>query len=134
MFIHDFATAAMEAVNAHDPDAVARLWAEPAEYASPLTGPQRGLEALRTREAALFAGFGNLQANITALGQEGSTGAMLVRFNGIHDGPYAGLPPSGNSISIVMAAIVTFDGDGRVIAERVILDTADIAAQLTPRA
>lgn len=130
MFIHEFADAAAAAVNAHDPDAVTRLWAEPAAYTSPLTGPQSGLDALRAREAALFAGFSNLRAKITALGQEGLTGAMLVTFEGTHDGCYAGIPASGNRISIEMAAIVTFDESGKVIAERVIVDTGDVATQL----
>ncbi len=130
MYIHDFASAAAAAVNAHDPDAVVRLWAEPADYRSPLTGPEQGLDALRTREEALFGAFSDLRATITPLGQEGDTGAMLVRFDGTHDGMYAGLPPSDKSIVLEMVAIVTFDPDGRVVAERVVLDTADVATQL----
>ena len=132
MYIHDFAVAAAAAVNAHDPAAVLTLWAEPAAYNSPLTGPQAGLDALRSREESLFGAFSDLRATITPLGHEGLTGAMLVRFDGTHDGLYAGLPATGNTIALEMVAIVDFDENGKVVSERVILDTADVAAQLTP--
>jgi predicted ester cyclase len=133
MHIHDFARAAAAAVSAHDPDAVVALWAEPAAYDSPLTGPQQGLAALHARERALFAGFSDLRAEIVPLGQEGATGAMLVRFTGTHDGPYGPFAPTGRSIDIEMVAIVTFDEHGKVVAERVMLDSASVAAQLGPR-
>ena len=55
---------------------------------------------------------------------------MLVRFAGTHDGPYAGIEPSGRPIDLEMVAIVTFDDAGRVVAERVVLDTAAVQAQL----
>lgn len=130
MHIHDFAHAAAAAVNAQDPAAVVALWAEPAAYDSPLTGPQSGLDALRAREEALFAGFSDLTATITPLGQEVDTGAMLVHFDGTHDGAYGGFPPTGRRIALEMIAVVTFADDGRVIGERVFIDTAGIAAQL----
>ncbi|WP_433720812.1 ester cyclase [Microbacterium laevaniformans] len=130
MHIHDFADAAAAAVNAHDPAAVVALWAEPAAYDSALTGPQSGLDALRAREEALFGGFSDLTATITPLGQEGDTGAMLVRFDGTHDGAYGDFPPTGRTIALEMIAVVTFADDGRVIGERVFIDTAGIAAQL----
>ncbi|MGC4933152.1 ester cyclase [Gordonia sp. DT30] len=130
MYIHDFAAAATAAVNEHNPTAVVALWAEPADYLSPLTGPQNGLEALRRREESLFGAFSDLRTTITPLGQDGHTGAMLVRFDGTHDGPYAGMPATGNTIALEMVAIVDFDDDGKVIGERVMLDTADVAAAL----
>ena len=130
MQIHDFARAAAAAVNAHDVDAVTALWAEPASYDSPLTGPQAGIPALREREAQLFAGFSDLTAACTPLGQEQRTGAMLVRFTGTHDGTYAGLRASGRWIDLEMVAIVDFDDVGRVVRERVILDSATVLAQL----
>ncbi|WP_447587383.1 ester cyclase [Microbacterium lacticum] len=131
MHIHDFARNAADAVNHHNPDAVVALWAEPAAYDSPLTGPQTGLATLRAREEALFAGFSDLHATITPLGQDGDTGAMLVRFDGTHDGSYAGLNPTGRTIALEMVAIVTFNHTGHVTSERVFLDPTTVAAQLT---
>ena len=130
MFIHQFAKAASAAVNAHDPAAIAALWAEPADYLSPLTGHQQGLDALRAREEALFAGFSDVHATITAFGQNGPAGAMLVRFEGTHDGPYAGFAPSGRPVTFAMVAVVTFDDTGKAIGEFVFLDGDDIAATL----
>lgn len=130
MQIHDFARRAAAAVNAHDTDTILTLWAEPANYDSPLTGPQSGLEALRTRELALFEGFSDLRATITPLGQEGDTGAMHVRFNGTHDGAYAGLAATGRAVSLEMIAVITFNSDDSVISERIFIDSAAIAAQL----
>ncbi|NHA01359.1 ester cyclase [Nocardioides sp. W3-2-3] len=116
-------------MNAHDVDSVVALWAEPARYDSPLTGPQNGIAALREREIALFGGFSDLTATCTPLGQEGNTGAMLVRFVGTHDGNYAGIAPTGRAVNLEMVAIVEFDDDGRVIAERVMLDSAAVIRQ-----
>lgn len=130
MFIQQFAARATAAVNNHSADEVVTLWREPAAYDSPLTGPQRGLEALVARESMLFSGFSDLTATIEPLGQMGSAGAALVRFHGTHDGYYAGLSPSGNTISIEMAAVLTFDDDGYVVSERVFLDTAEVVRQL----
>lgn len=131
MHIHDFATRAAHAVNAHDPNAVVALWAEPASYDSVLTGPQQGLDALRAREQALFAGFSDLRTEITPLGQDGDTGAILVRFGGRHDGAYAGFAPTGRAMTIEMVAVVRFDEAGKVVGERVFLDAGSVAAQLT---
>ncbi|KXC05616.1 ester cyclase [Microbacterium hominis] len=130
MHIHEFARAAAAAVNAHDPAAVVALWAEPAAYHSPLTGAQSGLHALQEREEALFAAFSDLRATIAPLGQEGDTGAMLVRFDGTHDGVYGGFAATGRVIDLEMIAVVTFDHDGRVVAERVFIDSAAVAAEL----
>ncbi|MCC3332061.1 ester cyclase [Nocardia abscessus] len=133
MFIQQFAAAAAAAVGKHSVEDVVALWREPAAYDSPLTGPQQGLAALAARESALFAGFSDLTATITPRGQLGSVGAALVRFDGTHDGHYAGLAPTGNTIALEMIAVVTFDDDGYVIGERVFLDTATVSAQLTER-
>lgn len=132
MFIQKFAAAAASAVNNHSVDEVLRLWREPAAYDSPLTGPQQGLAALAAREADLFAGFSDLVATVDPLGVDASTGVALVRFDGTHDGWYAGLAPTGNPISLEMIAVVTFDEDGAVIGERVFIDSATVAAQLSP--
>ncbi|WP_054811804.1 ester cyclase [Nocardia arizonensis] len=133
MFIQNFAAAATAAVNNHSVDEVVGLWREPAAYDSPLTGPQTGLGALAARESALFDGFSDLTATIEPLGQLGALGAALVRFEGTHDGHYAGLAPSGNTIAIEMIAVVSFDDDGYVVGERVFLDTATVIAQLTKK-
>ncbi|MEP9395115.1 ester cyclase [Gordonia sp. VNQ95] len=127
MFMRQFADAAATAVNNHDAHAVVALWAEPATYTSPLTGPQEGLDALYAREIALFEGFPDLRATITVLDDQGRTGTMLVHFDGTHDGTYAGHPATGRTISMEMIAVVTFDESGHVTGERVFLDSIDIA-------
>lgn len=131
MPIHEFAAATMAAVNAHDVDAIVELWSEPADYDSPLTGPQSGLAALRLREEALFAGFSDLRARITVLDDHGDSGTMRVHFEGTHDGPYAGIPASGRTISLHMVAALTFDRGGKVIAEQITFDADAALAQLT---
>ncbi|MCR1783217.1 ester cyclase [Nocardioides carbamazepini] len=130
MFIQKFAEAAMSAVNNHSVDEVLRLWAGPAVYDSPMTGPQQGLAALAAREAALFEGFSDLVAAVEPLGLEESTGAALVRFEGTHDGTHAGLAPTGNAISLEMIAVISFDETGSVVGERIFIDSASVAAQL----
>ena len=130
MFIQKFAEEAAAAVSNHDVDDILKLWREPADYDSPMTGPEQGLAALAAREAALFEGFSDLTATIEPLALEPSTGVALVRFNGTHDGWYAGVAPTGNAISLEMIAVVTFDEDGAVIGERIFIDSATVAQQL----
>jgi len=77
-----------------------------------------------------IAGFSDVHATITAFGQNGPAGAMLVRFEGTHDGPYAGFAPSGRPVTFAMVAVVTFDDTGKAIGEFVFLDGDDIAATL----
>jgi steroid delta-isomerase-like uncharacterized protein len=132
MFIQKFAEAAMSAVNNHSVDQVLGLWAEPAAYDSPMTGPQQGLAALAAREAALFEGFSDLVATVEPLGLEESTGVALVRFQGTHDGTYAGLAPTGNAVSLEMIAVIAFDEAGSVVGERIFIDSAAVVAQLSP--
>ena len=130
MFIQKFAEAATSAVNNHSVDEVLRLWSEPAVYDSPMTGREEGLAALAARETALFEGFSDLAATVEPLGLDESTGVALVRFEGTHDGWYAGLAPTGNSISLEMIAVLTFNDAGAVIGERIFIDSATVAAQL----
>jgi steroid delta-isomerase-like uncharacterized protein len=131
MSIHDFAAATMAAVNAHDPEAIVALWAEPADYDSPLTGAQTGLAALRMREQALFAGFSDLRAVITVLEDHGDNGTMVVHFDGTHDGTYAGIPASGRPIAVDLIAALTFDSNGKAVAESIRVDVDALVAQLT---
>lgn len=131
MFIQEFAASAQAAVNAHRVEDVVRLWREPAAYDSPLTGPEQGLAALAARETALFGAFSDLTASVQPLGLDPSSGVALVHFEGTHDGPYAGMEPTGNRISLEMIAVLTFDEDGAVVGERVFVDSATVVAQLS---
>ena len=71
-------------------------------------------------------------ADCTPLGQEGDTGAMLVRSAG-HDGRYAGIAPTGRHVTLETVAVLQFDPTGRVRAERVFLDAGQALAQLAPQ-
>ncbi|RZT15942.1 steroid delta-isomerase-like uncharacterized protein [Mycobacterium sp. BK558] len=132
MFAQDFAAAAARAVNAHDPEAVVALWAEPADYHSALSGTEHGLDALRAREAALFAAFPDLRAIITVIADSGRRATVGVHLEGTHEGSYVGIPPSGRPVVLDMTAEVTFDDDGKVVAEHVGVDAAHLAATLRP--
>lgn len=52
-----------------------------------------------------------------------------ARITGTHNGPFAGIPPTGRSVDVPMAAIFDFEGD-RLVCERVYYDVATILRQL----
>ena len=57
--------------------------------------------------------------------------AMLVQFDGTHDGSYAGLPATGRRFTLQMVAVVTFDHAGKVVAEQVYLEPSQLRDALT---
>ena len=51
------------------------------------------------------------------------------RVTGTHDGPFAGIPPTGRRIDYPLVAIFEFEED-RLVCEKVYFDTATILVQI----
>ena len=58
--------------------------------------------------------------------------AVLVEadLRGTHDGPLRGLPPTGRKFEMRFLAIFLFDGDDKLVCERVYFDSNTILRQL----
>jgi predicted ester cyclase len=52
-----------------------------------------------------------------------------ARYRGTHTGPFLGIPPTGRSIDLPIAVVVTFE-DGLMAGERFYYDLATLLRQL----
>jgi steroid delta-isomerase-like uncharacterized protein len=118
--------------NAHDPDAVAAVFAEDAEIVDALTGTVvQGRKAIRERTAALFAAFPDLRLERRMLLIDGMRNADQWVMNGTHRGSYLGLSPSGRRFELRGATFSEFDERGLVIRDANYVDARSLFAQLT---
>jgi steroid delta-isomerase-like uncharacterized protein len=118
--------------NAHDPDAVAAVFAEDAEIVDALTGTVvQGRKAIRERTAALFAAFPDLRLERRMLLIDGMRNADQWVMNGTHRGSYLGLSPTGRRFELRGATFSEFDERGLVIRDANYVDARSLFAQLT---
>ena len=74
-------------------------------------GDRRGATAYRDDVAALLAGFSDLRHDIRLLVAERNLVAAHQIWTGIHDGEFAGLAPTGRSVSFTSTAVLRIDGE-----------------------
>jgi steroid delta-isomerase-like uncharacterized protein len=123
--------ATFRAWNAHDPDAVAAVFAEDAELVDAATGAVvRGRAAVRARTAALFAAFPDLRLERRMLLIDARTNADQWVMSGTHRGPYLGLAPGGRRFELRGATFSEFDADGLVVRDTNYVDARSLLAQL----
>jgi steroid delta-isomerase-like uncharacterized protein len=118
--------------NAHDPDAVAAVFAADAvvrEVGTPQEA--RGRAAIRERAAALFAAFPDLQLERIELLIDGDRHADRWILTGTHRGPLFGIPPTGRRIRVEGATFTRLGADGLVVEDVHLSDVAGLLAQLT---
>src|SRR5262245_50446137 len=87
--------------NAHDPDAVAAVFAEDAvlrEAGRP--AEVRGRAAIRDRAAALLAAFPDFRLERLVLIVDGDRHADRWTMTGTHEGELFGIPPTGRSVRV----------------------------------
>ncbi len=118
--------------NAHDPDAVAAVFAEDAvarEVGS--AGEARGRAAIRERAAALLTAFPDLHLERQALVIDGDGHADRWVLTGTHRGPLFGFPPTGRPIRVEGATFSRLGPDGLVVVDVHFSDVAGLMAQLS---
>jgi steroid delta-isomerase-like uncharacterized protein len=118
--------------NAHDPDAVAAVFAEDAvvtEVGTPQVA--RGRDAVRARAQALLAAFPDFHLERLALVIDGDRHADRWVMTGTHRGELFGIPPTGRAVRIEGATFSRLDAAGLVIEDFHFTDLAGLMAQLT---
>ena len=118
--------------NAHDPDAVAAVFAEDAvvrEVGG--AGDSRGRAAVRARAAALFEAFPDLRLERVELVIDGDRHADRWVLTGTHRGPLFGIEPTLRQVRIEGATFTRLGADGLVVEDVHMSDVAGLLAQLT---
>jgi steroid delta-isomerase-like uncharacterized protein len=117
--------------NAHDPDAVAAVFAEDAilrEVGRPEA--VRGRTAIRARAAALLAAFPDFRLQRIELVIDGDRHADRWVMSGTHRGELLGMPATGRTVRVEGATFTRLGPDGLVIEDVHLVDLAGLLAQL----
>jgi steroid delta-isomerase-like uncharacterized protein len=123
--------ATYSAWNAHDPDAVAAIFAVQAEMID--TGnpePIRGRQAIRARAADLLAAFGDFRLERVELLIDPPCNADRWIVTAVHSGDFLGLAATGNAIRVHGCTFSHFDEHGLVDRDVNFWDVPGLIAQL----
>lgn len=123
--------ATFAAWNAHDPDAVAAIFAEDAVIRY-VGNPDvlHGRDAIRARAADLLVAFPDFRLTQLDLVVGEDSNADRWEATGTHAGPFLGMGPTGNSIQVEGATFSRFDVGGLVVEDVNFWDVATLLAQL----
>jgi steroid delta-isomerase-like uncharacterized protein len=117
--------------NAHDPDAVAAVFAEGALTRDAGSDDVAvGREAVRERAARLFAAFPDLRLERVALVIDQKQHADRWVLTGTHEGELLGLPPTGRSVRVEGATFTVMNDDGLVAEDNHYMDLVGLLRQL----
>jgi steroid delta-isomerase-like uncharacterized protein len=121
--------------NAHDPDAVAAVFAEHAvvrEIGNPAVA--EGRAAVRARAAALMTAFPDFHLERIELVIDGDRHADRWIMTGTHRGELFGIPATGKRVRIEGATFTRLDAEGLVVEDFHFTDLPGLLSQLTAEA
>jgi steroid delta-isomerase-like uncharacterized protein len=123
--------ATFAAWNAHDPDAVAAVFA-PNAVMRDIGSPEvlRGRDAIRDRAAGLLAAFPDFRLRQLDLVVGEDANADRWEASGTHSGSFLGMEATGNSVSVEGATFSRFDSSGLVVEDVNFWDVGALLAQL----
>jgi steroid delta-isomerase-like uncharacterized protein len=104
------------------------FWEDMVEQA-PLPGQGPGVEGLKDVLRMIRAGFPDIHWTIEEQIEENDTVVTRFTWTGTHDGPFLGVPASGQKVSVWGVVIDRFDG-GKVRHTRIIMDTLGLMMQI----
>ena len=116
--------------NNWDNDAVDRILAPEFVFRGSLGNQTRGRDEWRQYRDLIRAGSSDFFNQIQTLVIEGDDAAVRLVYSGTHDGPFAGLPPTGRRFSYSGAAFFTAR-DGLLTTAWVLGDLASVREQLS---
>ncbi len=117
--------------NAHDPDAVAAVFAEDAVLREVGGQEVHGRAAIRERAALLLAAFPDFRLERLTLVIDGERHADRWVMTGTHRGALFGLTPTGRSVRVEGATFTRLGPDGLVVEDVHYTDMAGLLAQLS---
>ena len=119
----------LDAENRQDVQGVVDSFATPKYDVKALGAVNDGADSVHELMTGLFTGFPDFHVNV--LGIHHSENAVIVEeiMSGTHDGPWAGVPATGNKMEVPCACVFEFEGD-RLTCEKVYFDLATILRQL----
>jgi steroid delta-isomerase-like uncharacterized protein len=118
--------------NAHDPDAVAAVFAEDAvqrDAGNP--EERRGRAAICERAAVILGAFSDFRLERLELVVDGDRHADRWVATGTHDGDLFGMAPTGRRVRVEGATFSRLGADGLVVEDTDLWDVAGLLAQLT---
>jgi steroid delta-isomerase-like uncharacterized protein len=117
--------------NAHDPDAVAAVFAEDAVvWEAGGLEQARGRSAIRARAAMLLGAFPDFHLERLALVIDGERHADRWVMTGTHRGELFGVPPTGRQVRVEGATFTRLDAAGLVAEDVHVSNAASLMAQL----
>ena len=117
--------------NAHDPDAVAAVFAEDAVLREAGRAEEvRGRAAIRARAAALLAAFPDFRLERVVLVIDGDHHADRWIMTGTHRGTLFGIPATGRAVRVEGATFTRLGADGLVVEDLHHVDYAGLLTQL----
>ena len=122
-------TGYVDAMNRHDPEALAALYARHCTVESPLFAALHGQAAVEESYRNWFRIFPDVQFHPESMMIDPPQAAMLTRNTATHEGDLLGLPPTGRRVEVRTVRLVTLE-DGLIITERRIYDFTGLLVQL----
>lgn len=123
-----------EAFNAHDPEAMAGLYAEAATMSAPGPMTVSGRDAVIAWLAGWWRGFPDARIEIHERHVAGDIAFTRGTFHGTHTGdfptPMGDLPPTGRSVTGDYLEIFHFDASGLIEAEHLMFDRLGLLEDL----
>jgi steroid delta-isomerase-like uncharacterized protein len=117
--------------NAHDPEAVAAVFAEDAVIRDAGSSEvEIGPGAVRERAGRLIAAFPDLTLERVDLVVDGSRHADRWILTGTHEGELLGLAPTGRKVRVDGATFTVMNDDGLVAEDHHYFDLAGLLTQL----
>ena len=119
----------VDAENRHDVDATIATFHHPCYDVVAFGALSDGASAVHELLSGIMAGFPDFAAHVETYHHADRAVIVEGHFTGTHEGPWAGLAPTGRKIDVRLCAVFDFDED-RMLCERVYFDFSTVLRQL----
>lgn len=99
------------------------------EHSNATPEPIHGAAGYKENVREFHDAFSNVDITTEELIAEGETVVNYWTITGTHDGPYAGIDPTGAEIELSGISIIDFEGD-KIVRDRAIMDVSGLMQQL----